>query len=90
MQSEKREALTSLDQFTDKDLDQMIKEAINEISMRQRVYPRLIINGKMNQVASDRKIELMYKIRDFIRISLENRHPKQGGLFEDQDIPLNG
>jgi hypothetical protein len=48
-------------QFT---ISQKADELVREIKMRERVYPRLVGNGKLKQIDADRNIAIMREIAD--------------------------
>jgi hypothetical protein len=43
-------------------IDELIKCAEREVEMRRRVYPRLVLKGKMKVSVSEREIALMEAI----------------------------
>ena len=65
------------------DISEQIKCIEREIEMRKRVYPRLIINGKMTQGQADRELNLMKHIyQTLVRI---DRHPFiKNQLFKEE------
>jgi hypothetical protein len=49
------------------------KCAKRELAQRRRVYPRLVMTGKMTQADADREIEMMSAIADYFKTK---RQPK--------------
>ena len=47
-------------------LDEMIREVHAEIWMRQSVYPKSVMRGKMLQSKADEKIALMVAVADLL------------------------
>lgn len=45
-------------------IDALIMEAIREVEMRQRNYPKWVRDGRMHPVAADRQLKLMQEIVD--------------------------
>lgn len=45
-------------------IDDLIACADREITMRERVYPRRVADGRLRQAAADREIALMRSVRD--------------------------
>ena len=44
-----------------------LNEALREIRQRQRVYPRLVADGRLSQADADRQIAIMRAIADDYR-----------------------
>lgn len=55
------------------DIKEQIKCVEREISMRERVYPRLVINGKMTAGQKDREIATMKAVYNTLIIA-ERQH----------------
>lgn len=55
------------------DIKEQIKCVEREISMRERVYPRLVINGKMTAGQKDREIAAMKAVYNTL-ILAERQH----------------
>lgn len=49
-------------------ISEQIKCVEREIDMRKRVYPRLIISGKMTQGQADRELDLMKAVYQTLHI----------------------
>jgi len=47
-------------------LDRFIKAINREISYRERVYPRLVGNGKMSEVMAAQQIDVMVELRCYL------------------------
>ena len=44
-----------------------IAELERELTMRRRLYPRWVANGKMKQEAADRRIRVMEELLDYMK-----------------------
>ncbi len=64
---------------------QMLTEAGRELAQRDRVYPRLIAQGKLTQDQADRQNERMRAIRNLLK-NLAEADEKQNAppLFEEE------
>lgn len=60
---------------------ELLEEAERELRMRQRVFPRWVVDGRMTQAAADRKIAMMKAIADILSERLPP--PAQGDLLGD-------
>lgn len=54
--------------------------AAREVKQRERVYPRLVAQGKMTQAFADKQIDLMGQIRDHF-YALAEEHETEGRLI---------
>lgn len=54
-------------------IDEQITCVKREINMRQRVYPKWVLGGKMSQQAADREVETMRAVLATLeRVKMEN------------------
>jgi len=62
-------------------LDQLARCAEREVQQRHRVYPRLIVSGKMRQEQAAREIAMMQEIACRLRAEAEANPQDNGRLL---------
>lgn len=66
-------------------LDDMHREIVREIKVRQSVYPNWIANGRITQTAADYRITVLEALALKLSEMMLKEKPQQG-LFDDSEV----